>query len=60
MTIHAAFANFEDDEKGSLEEGKYADFVILDRDLMKIDDDEIPKTQVLATYLNGELVYSRK
>jgi predicted amidohydrolase YtcJ len=60
MTILAAFANFEDEEKGSLEEGKYADFVILDRDLMKIDDKDIPKTKVLATYVNGEKVYELK
>lgn len=60
MTIQAAFANFEENEKGSLEEGKYADFVILDRDLMKIDDKDIPKTKVLATYVNGEKVYEGK
>lgn len=57
MTIHAAFANFEDEEKGSLEDGKYADFVILDQDLMTIEEDEIPATKVLATYLNGERVF---
>ena len=60
MTIQAAFANFEENEKGSLEEGKYADFVILDRDLMKIDDKDIPKTKVLATYVNGEKVFEGK
>ena len=60
MTIQAAFANFEENEKGSLEEGKYTDFVILDRDLMKIDDKDIPKTKVLATYVNGEKVYEGK
>jgi predicted amidohydrolase YtcJ len=57
MTVYAAYANFEEEEKGSLEEGKVADFVILDRDLMKIDEKDIPKTKVLATYVNGEKVF---
>jgi predicted amidohydrolase YtcJ len=60
MTIQAAYANFEEEEKGSLEEGKYADFIILDRDIMKIDEDKIPGTRVLATYLNGEKVFEMK
>ncbi len=60
MTIQAAFANFEEEEKGSLEEGKYADFIILDRDLMNVDDEKILRTRVLATYVNGEKVYELK
>ena len=60
MTILAAYANFEEEEKGSLEEGKFADFVILNKDLMTIDDKDIPKTKVLATYVNGEKVYEDK
>ena len=59
MTISAAFANFEEEEKGSLEEGKFADLVILDNDIMKIDEKEIPLTKVVATYVNGEKVYSK-
>src|SRR5699024_4935638 len=47
MTIWAAFANFEEDEKGSLEKGKFADFVILDRNIMKVDEKDLPKTKVL-------------
>lgn len=57
MTIWAAFANFEEDEKGSLENGKFADFVVLDRDIMKVDEQELPETKVLATFVNGEMVY---
>jgi predicted amidohydrolase YtcJ len=57
MTSWAARSNFEEQEKGSLEKGKFADFVILDRDLMKIPEPEIPATQVLMTYLGGERVY---
>ena len=57
MTIWAAFSNFEEKEKGSIEVGKFADFIILDQDIMKIYGNEIPKTKVVATYLNGEKVY---
>lgn len=60
MTIWAARSNFEEGEKGSLEKGKFADFVIIDRDLMKIADNQILQTIVLKTYLNGENVYSKK
>jgi len=55
MTIWAAKANFEEKEKGSIEPGKYADFVILDNDIMKV-----AKVKVLKTYVNGEKVYERK
>jgi predicted amidohydrolase YtcJ len=60
MTIWAAKANFEEKEKGSLEKGKFADFVILDKDIMTIDPEEILTTSVLATYVNGENVYWKK
>ncbi len=60
MTIWAAKANFEEKEKGSIETGKYADFVILDNDIMKIDGANIPHVKVLKTYINGEKVYEKK
>lgn len=59
MTIWAARGNFEEKEKGSLEAGKFADFVILDRDLMKSDAESLFKTQVLKTFVNGEMVYGK-
>lgn len=59
MTIWAALANFEEAKKGSLEPGKFADFVMLDRDLFEVDEDDIMKTKVLATYINGENVYKK-
>lgn len=57
MTIWAAKGSFEEEIKGSIEAGKVADFVILDKDLMKVDLTEIPVTKVLKTYLDGELVF---
>ena len=57
MTIWAAKAAFEENEKGSLQVGKSADFIILDQDLMKCKEDEILKTKVERTYINGEWVY---
>ena len=59
MTLWAAKANFEEKEKGSIQPGKYADFVILDKDIMKIKDADLPKVKVLKTYVNGEKVYEK-
>jgi len=56
MTIWNAYANFEENEKGSIETGKFADFIILDQDIMTVDIDKVPTTKVLETYLNGEKV----
>ena len=60
MTIWAAKAQFEENEKGSIEPGKYADFVILDNDIMKTDGANLPNVKVLKTYVNGEKVYEKK
>ncbi len=56
MTIWAAFANFEERERGSLEVGKSADFVILNQNIMTVDVREIPKTKVDFTVVSGEIV----
>ena len=56
MTIWAAFSNFEEDEKGSIEVGKFADFIILDKNIMEVDDAEIPYINSVETYVNGERV----
>ncbi|WP_027418395.1 amidohydrolase [Crocinitomix catalasitica] len=58
MTLWPAYSNFEEDEKGSLSIGKFADFVILTKDIMTIDDSEILSTYVVQTFLNGEEVYN--
>ncbi|WP_103071180.1 amidohydrolase [Aquimarina sediminis] len=57
MTLWAAYSNFEELEKGSITTGKFADFVILEDDIMKIEENKIPNIKVKATYLNGEKVY---
>ncbi|MFE3870828.1 amidohydrolase [Flavobacterium sp. ZS1P70] len=56
MTIWAAYSNFEEKEKGSLEVGKWADFVMYDQDLMKINENQIVKMKPVSTYLKGEKV----
>jgi len=57
MTIWAAYSNFEEKEKGSIEIGKFADFVILDQNIMEVEGSKIPNTKAVTTYLNGEKVY---
>ena len=59
MTIWAAYLNFEEKEKGSIEKGKLADFIVIDQDIMKIEINKTPKTKVLKTYVSGELVYTK-
>ncbi|HEX7584718.1 MAG TPA: amidohydrolase family protein, partial [Prolixibacteraceae bacterium] len=58
ITIWAAKAGFEELDKGSIEVGKSADFVLLDTDLMKCNEGDILKAKVLKTVLAGELVYN--
>jgi predicted amidohydrolase YtcJ len=60
MTIWAAKSNFEENEKGSLEKGKFADFIILDNDLMKADEKALLNIKVLKTYSGGEKVFENK
>jgi predicted amidohydrolase YtcJ len=59
-TINNAFLTFEEKEKGSLEPGKLADLVVLDRDLLTCSLGEIPTIAVERTYLGGKLVYRRQ
>lgn len=58
FTIDAAHAAFWEERVGTLEGGKLADFLVLDRDVMTCEVAEIPGTRVIATYSFGELVYS--
>ena len=57
-TINAAYAMKQDATTGSLEVGKRADLVVLDRDILSIDPETIADTKAVATYLDGRLVYS--
>ena len=59
MTIWGAISNFEEEEKGSLVAGKFADFIILDADLMTIPEDQIPELMVSSTFIDGEEVYRK-
>jgi len=56
-TLGAAFAGRREKTEGSLEPGKLADFILLDRDLFKIEPSEIGKTEVLITMVGGKIVY---
>ena len=60
MTSWGAYANFEEDEKGTIEFGKDADFIILDNDLITSAENRIPFTNIVATFINGELVFNRR
>ncbi len=60
MTIWAARSNFEEHEKGSLEKGKFADFIILDKDILQAAENELLQTMVLKTFVGGEKVYEKK
>lgn len=59
MTIWAAFSNFEEHEKGSIEAGKFADFIILDKDIMETPLNHIPKIKVIKTFIDGKAVYNQ-
>jgi predicted amidohydrolase YtcJ len=60
MTIWAAKSNFEEHEKGSLEKGKFADFVILDTDLMTAPAEKLLNARVIKTFVGGQMVYTTK
>jgi len=60
MTIWAAYSNFEEHEKGSIEVGKFADFTVLETDIMTCPEDDIPNIKVIATFINGEKVYEKR
>ncbi|MCK9448453.1 MAG: amidohydrolase [Bacteroidales bacterium] len=60
MTIWAAKGSFEEQYKGSLETGKYADFVIMEKDIMTCDPDQIRDNKVVMLYSNGERVYQQE
>jgi len=58
-TKNAAYVSFEEDLKGTIEAGKLADFVILNKDLFHTEPEKIKDIQVEKTYLGGRMVYER-
>ncbi len=60
ITYWGAHANFEEERKGSIEVGKSADFTILDKDIMTVDWSSVFNTRVVATFLDGEIVFSNR
>lgn len=58
-TLYGAWLTFEEDRKGSIEPGKLADMIVLDRDILTIDPDHIMDIEVEQTWLGGKLVYER-
>ncbi len=57
FTLDAAYAAFQEDELGSIEPGKWADFVVLSDNIMTIPAPQILDTRVMATYIGGQAVY---
>jgi len=58
FTINQAYANFIDDISGSLELGKYADLIIVDKNILEIASEDIGTAKVEATYFMGKKVYA--
>lgn len=59
-TKNGAYVSFEEKVKGTIEKGKYADLVVLSKDLLNCSDDEIKNAKVLYTIINGKVVYEAK
>ena len=59
-TETGAYLNFEEDFKGTLEPGKFADMIVLSEDILTIADEEIMNIEILSTYVDGELVYFKE
>ncbi len=59
-TAEAAYASFEETKKGTLEPGKLADFVVLDRDITRVPPEEIAEAKVLMTVVGGKVVFPRR
>ena len=60
FTIDAAWAGFQENDLGDLKPGKWADFIVLDRDLFNADESELWQIQVEETWLAGERVFVRQ
>ncbi len=56
-TVYGAFASFEENEKGSIKNGKFADLTVLSNDLLSCNEDELLKTKIVYTIVNGKILY---
>jgi predicted amidohydrolase YtcJ len=59
-TLSNAYAAFEEEQKGSLKPGKWADITVLSRDIMTVPEDEIPSTDVVYTIVGGKVAYRNR
>ena len=59
-TINGAYAAFEEDSRGSLKVGKYADMVVLSKDILTVEEKEIPSTQVRYTIVGGKVRFAQR
>jgi len=59
-TINGAYAGFEEQNRGSLKPGKYADITVLSKDILKVPEDEIPTAKVSYTIVGGKIAYKRQ
>ena len=59
VTINAAYQYFEENEKGTIKEGKKADLIIIDKNPLKVDKKEIKNIKILETMKNGEVLYKK-
>ena len=60
LTLSAAYASFQEKERGTIEVGKWADFTVLSADIMQIPESEILRTRCLMTIVGGEVIYEAK
>ena len=59
VTINAAYQYFEEDKKGSIEKGKYADFIVIDKNILKVDKRDIKNINVIKTIKRGSVLFDR-
>ena len=59
-TMNGAYAAFEEENRGSLKPGKYADITVLSKDILKVPEDEIPTAKVVYTIVGGKVLYKGK
>jgi hypothetical protein len=58
-TLNGAYAGFQEGSQGSLKVGKYADIVVLSKDITKVPEDQIPTASVVYTIVGGKVLYEK-